>query len=211
MALQNLHFLAIPLPRSFSPHKLGNLKKGEILCYRRNHRRRNIVLTTRLDSKGKPIPVNRMPRHIRKLSRRGVFDGYYGWPRSRYIHGFIDWTIYGTVYGLSSDHHNTRSDTFIITRDFIVHGQHDRAGTPILPKIKNTRYGAPLYNLDTAAQFLPVYLRTPSMPPSSAHERIRNIDRYGQQLQTAMNLLQISDFAQPEMTWLSAENYGSRA
>lgn len=206
MTLQSLHFVAIPSYRNFSLRNLDNLERGEVLCYRRNHHRRNIRLKARLDPQGKPTPVNKAPRRIRKLSRRGVFAGYYGWPRPKYIPGFIDWTIYGLT-NASRDHQNTRSDTFIITRDFIFHGQHDLAGIPILPKIKNTRYGAPLYNLDTAAEILPVYLRSPLMPPRSAHERIKSVEQYEQQLQAALGLLQISCCARPEMTWLPPENY----
>jgi hypothetical protein len=203
MPTQNLHLLAMPyLPPRTLPN-LDNLEDGTILIYRRMPRRHNLRLELCLDAKGQSFPKNKLRRNLRKLSKRGIFDGFYKWPKSEYVPGLTDWTIYGRF----SDYQDKRSDTLVITRDLVIHGQHDLEGNPILPQIKNTRYGTPLYQLNAEAMLLPVYLRSRLEPPSSAHERIRDIEKYGQHFRTILNLLQIHVPAQPEMTWLPPKTY----
>jgi hypothetical protein len=176
---------------------------GVTLLYRRRYGRLDLRLEKCRDGVGHAAPLRKLPRRLRKLSARGIIDGRYGWPRSEHVPSFADWTIYGRP----SDHRDARSDIFIFTQDFVAHGQQGLPGATILPKIRNTRYGTPLYQLDGEASVLPVYLRSRLAPPRSAHERIEHFNRCGAQLCMILDTLGLSVPTEPVLTWLQPENY----
>ena len=200
---QDLLLLAMPckLPKAL-PHP-GSVDGLGALLYRRSHGARKLRLEACLDLNNQVAPIRVLPLRARKLSGRGIIDGKYGWPRPHHTPGFTDWTIYGRT----SKQDEGCSDAFIFTQDFVAHGQHDLSGASVHPKIKRTRYGAPLYQLDGEAPVLPIYLKSSLVPPSSAHERMRYLDRYQPQISMILDLLGLSNSAAPELTWLHSRNY----
>lgn len=97
------------------------------------------------------------------------------------------------------------SDAFVITQDFVVHGRHTVSGKNITPKIKNTRYKTPVYNLDENAFVLPIYLRF--SPQMSSHQKIAFAHRYTPQMRIVLDLLNFPFDTPPDLTWLPDHNY----
>jgi hypothetical protein len=196
-------FLAMP---SRPPHLVPDAEEiigPAALLYRRSAGRGDLRLELILHADGKLLPARGLPRALRRISARGIIEGRYGWPQSKYVRSFVDWTMYGRAF----DYQYNRSDAFVLTRDFVAHGQHDHTGVPILPKIANSRYGVPLYGLDGQMTALPIYLRRPLLPPRSAHERLVRLGDFGPQLEAILDLIGLPPSASPELTWLPPENY----
>lgn len=159
-----------------------------------------------IDGDGHEVRRSRVPRAMRRLSTRGFISGDYGWFRSNYVESFLDWTIYGYPTALRSE----RSDHFILTPDFIAHGQKDLSAQPVISPILRTRYGTPIYNMPPDLLVLPIYLRQPFLPPGSAHERLKQTVELQPQLEAILHMLDLTGRAKPELTWLPKDNYGFR-
>lgn len=203
MMPQDILLLAIPgqIPLSLpQPRDLDGV--GGIL-YRSQSGGLNLRIEALRDAERQTASDRLLPRRLRRLSGYGIIEGRYGWFRSAHILPFTDWTIYGRT-SLSED---SCSDLFVLTQDFVAHGQHDLSGAPIHPQIKISRYGAPLHQLDGEAFMLPIYLRSSLVPPKSAHERIKQVDRYGDQINIILDLLGLRVSKTPELTWLHRRNY----
>lgn len=180
---QNFHLLAIPTRTLSSFPQPEQLDAVCAMMYKRLPKKSHLSLTACRDEHNQNISIQNIPRKWRKLSGRGVIEGQYGWPKREYVQSFID----GTIYHPSSPDSSLFSDSFVVTQDFVAHGRHTLSGDPITPKIKNTRYGVPLYNLNEEALVLPIYLRF-SLPMSS-HQKLAWLQRYDAQMKAALDLL----------------------
>ena len=203
MTDQKLHLLALQSRPPASLPKPGELDDVGALLYRRPSGSRTLRLEAIRDAKEQTAPTRAIPRRLRKLSGRGILSDNFGWFRSELIMAFTD----GTIYGHTSTHKDTCSDLYVITQDFVAHGQRDLSGAPIHPQIKTTRYGVPLYQLDGESLVLPIYLRYPMTPPRSDHDRIMHVEWYQGQINMILDLLEIHLPETPELTWLHPRNY----
>jgi hypothetical protein len=204
MQNQNPHLLALPVRSSVAPASLLKIPP-EVFAMRieRPLGRRKLRAASAMDHTGKPITPRSLPRSIKRFPARGFIPGRYGWPRASYIAGFADWTIYGHP----EPHSDTRSDHFIATQDFIAHAQKLPDASLVIRHIATSRYGTPIYRMQPDMEILPIYLRQPISPPTSAHGRMEQMARFGPQLAAILRLLDIPAGSAPELTWLPAENY----
>lgn len=202
MTQAHIHLLALPRPAcEFAPLP----RSVDVLHFERPIGKRNLRAVAALDLDGYEVLRRALPRSLRRLSAKGFVPGTYGWPRSRYCQGFIDWTIYGHP----EPQRDTRSDHFVITRDFIAHGQKDAGPVPIIRHIATSRYGTPIYRMPPQMAIVPIYLRRTIVPPTSAHSRLEQVAEIGPQLAAIRRSLDLPASQTPELTWLPPENYPS--
>lgn len=198
------HFLALPSRGlEFLPKSLQVPSHAVALQIERPPNRRHLRAVAAVDQAGKAISPRSLPRSLRRISAKGFIPGRYGWPRARYVHSFADWTIYGHA----ETQHDTRADHLIVTQDLIAHAQKLLDHSLIIRQIATSRYGTPIYGMPPEMEIIPVYLRKPIAPPSSAHARMEQIARFAPQLAIIQRLLALPVEGTPEITWLPAENY----